>query len=80
MNQKKHTKTKPNLKPTPKFNNCSHVCAYHCVQLSYTTQHNNNSSDNFSSYPPDNRHCSDDVYWRGEGEMHNISNLIQGYI
>jgi len=22
-----------------------------------------NSSDNFPSYPPDNHHCSDDVYY-----------------
>jgi len=22
-----------------KCKNCSHVCAYHCAQLSYTTQH-----------------------------------------
>jgi len=29
------------LKPkrTVNFNNCSHVCAYHCAQLSYTIQH-----------------------------------------
>ena len=24
-----------------------------------------NSSDNLHSYPPDNHHSSDDVYWRG---------------
>jgi len=29
--------TKP--KTTHIFKNCSYVCAYHCVQLSYTTQH-----------------------------------------
>jgi len=23
-----------------------------------------NSSDNFLSYPPDNHHRSDDIYWR----------------
>ena len=33
----KCTKTKP--KPTLIFKNCSYVCAYHCAQLSYTTQH-----------------------------------------
>jgi len=27
-----------------------------------------NSSDNLHSYPPDNHHNSDDVYWRG-GEL-----------
>ena len=26
-----------------------------------------NSSDNFPSYPPDNHHGSDDVYWTGTG-------------
>ena len=38
------------------------VCAYHCTELSNTTE---NSSDNFPSYPPDSRHSSDDVYWSG---------------
>ena len=32
-------KTKSKPKPTCKFKNCSHVYAYHCAQLSYTTQH-----------------------------------------
>jgi len=32
-----HKQTKP--KPTLIFKNCSHVCAYHCAQLSYTAQH-----------------------------------------
>jgi len=36
---KKRTKTKPKLKPTPTFKNYSYECAYHCAQLSYTTQH-----------------------------------------
>ena len=42
------------------------MCAYHCVQLSYTTQ---NSSDNLPSYLLDNHHYSDavSVYWRGWG-------------
>ena len=35
-----------------------------------------NSSDNSSSYPPDNHRSSDDAYWRGAGktgddEVHN---------
>ena len=25
--------------PTCKFKTCSHVCAYHCAQLSYTIRH-----------------------------------------
>ena len=40
LNINKHTKTKP-IKPKRKFifKNCSCVCiAYHCAQLSYTTQ------------------------------------------
>jgi len=36
VNLNKHIKTKSTLI----FKNCSHVCIqYHCVQLSYTTQH-----------------------------------------
>jgi len=35
--------------------------------LCTTVVHNTaqNSSDNLPSYPPDNHHSSDDVYWRG---------------
>jgi len=33
------TKSRPKPKSTRKFKNCSHVRAYHCAQLSYTTQH-----------------------------------------
>ena len=32
-----NNKTKPKL--TCKYKNCSHVCTYHCAQLSYTIQH-----------------------------------------
>ena len=39
LNINKHAITKPKPKPTFNFKNCSHVCTYHCVQLSYTTQH-----------------------------------------
>ena len=40
----KHTKSKPKSKKpkskqTVNFKNCSLVCAYHCAQLPYTTQH-----------------------------------------
>jgi len=39
-NLNKHTqKLSLNLKPTLNFKNCSYACAYHCVPLSYTTQH-----------------------------------------
>jgi len=36
------------------------------VSLRTTVVHNTaqNSSDNVPSYPPDNHHSSDDVYWR----------------
>ena len=45
-----------------KCKNSSHVCVYHCAQLSYTTQH---SSDYLLSFPPDKHQISDAVYWRG---------------
>ena len=41
------------------------VCAVHCVQLLHTTAQNR--PDNFPSCPPDNHHCSDDVYLRERG-------------
>ena len=52
-------KTKAEPKQTSSLKNCSYVCAYHCVQLSYTAQ---DSSDNLPSYPPDSHHCIDAVY------------------
>jgi len=36
MHKTLNTKLKP--KPTFTCKNCSYVCAYHCAQLSYTTQ------------------------------------------
>jgi len=41
-----------------------------CVSLCTTVVQNTalNSSDNLPSYPPDNHHSSDAVYWRGAGE------------
>ena len=40
LNLNKHTqKKKSKPKPTCKIKNCSHVCAHHCTQVSYTTQH-----------------------------------------
>jgi len=37
-----------------------------CIALCTTVAHNNaqNRPDNFPSYPPNNHHCSDDVYFR----------------
>jgi len=55
---KTYTKTKYKLKPTFTLKNCS--CVVHIAEHN-TAQ---NSSDNFLSYPPDNHHGSDDVYWR----------------
>ena len=37
-----------------------------CISLCTTVNTAQNSSDNFlPSYPPDNCHCMNDVYWRG---------------
>jgi len=65
QNVNKCTIIKP--KPTVNCENCSSVCV--CVSLCTTVIHNTaeNSSDDFPSYPPDNHHSLDDVYWRGEG-------------
>ena len=40
-----------------------------CIPLCTTVIQNTaqNSSDNLPSYPPDNHHCLDVVYWRGGG-------------
>ena len=45
-----------------------------CIALYTNAVHNTaqNRSDNFPSYPPDNHHCSDDVYLR-EGEINPLS-------
>jgi len=69
LNLNKCTKTRPKPKPTFIFD-CSYVtltlvCV--CVSLCTTVVHNTAqiSSDKFPSYPPENHHISDDVYWRG---------------
>jgi len=49
-------KNTQNLKPTLNLELLT------CTLL-YTAQ---NSSDNFLSYPLDNHHSQDDVYWRGD--------------
>ena len=40
-----------------------------CIALCTIVAHNiaQNRHDNFPSYPPDNHHCSDDVYLREGG-------------
>jgi len=44
------------------------VCAVHCTII---VAHNTaqNRPDNFPSCPPDNHHCSDDVYLREREEL-----------
>jgi len=44
-----------------------------CIALCTIVAHNiaQNRPDNFPSYPPDNRHCSDDVYLREGGKQTN---------
>jgi len=65
LNKQTHTKTKPKHKTNLQLQEL----------LIYNTPQN--SSDNFPSYPPDNPHSSDDVYWRGgecQGHLaHEIS-------
>jgi len=42
------------------------------IGLHNTTQ---DSYDNFHSYPPDNHHSSDDVYWRGTATLTFVCRL-----
>ena len=62
---------KTTLKPkaTLIFKNCC-VCV-HIIVHNCRTQHSTeqNSLDNLPSYPPDNHHSSDNVYWRGWGNV-----------
>ena len=46
-----------------------------CIVLSTIVVHNiaQNRPDNFSSYPPDNHHCSDDVYSREGANLRSRS-------
>jgi len=52
---------------------CSYVCASHCAQLLHTILHRTDLIV-FTSYPPDNHHCSDDVYLR-EGGKHAVLHM-----
>jgi len=45
---------------------CVYIIVHDC-RTQYITAQNN--SDNFHSYPPDNHHSSDNVYWREVGEL-----------
>jgi len=63
LNLNKHTTTKPKPEPTLILRTAhERVCISLCKKLSYAAQHRT-----VPSYPPDNHHSSDDVYWRGRG-------------
>jgi len=51
-----------------------------CIALCTTVAHNiaQNRPDSFPPYPPDNHHCSDDVYLR-EGGCHGWQQLLCKY-
>jgi len=51
---------------------CSCVCEFHCAQLLHTILHRIVLII-FPSYPPDNHHCSDDVYLREGGGDRKLS-------
>ena len=57
---------------------------YVCIALCTIVGHSiaQNTPDNFPSYPPDNHHCSDDVYFREGGLMTKTGYIIRlnGYI
>jgi len=72
--QEKNAKPKQSKKINLNLNQHSSlltVCAYHCAHN--TAQ---NISDNFPSYPSDNHHSSDDVYWRGKGHLKMMINMV----
>jgi len=48
---------------------------YICVQFTVYNNTAQNRPDNFPSYPPDNHHCSDDVYLRERGGEWNTEAL-----
>jgi len=74
--RQKHIKSKP--KPAVKCKNCSCVCLSLCIIVVDNTAQN--SSDNLPSYPPDNHHSSDVVYWRGEWSASLINRLNKKYM
>jgi len=50
---------------------------YVCIELCTNVAHNTaqNRPDNFPYYPPDNYHCSDDVYLREESPLTSTEKL-----
>jgi len=61
-----------------KFNNCSHVCISSCTTVLHSTTQS--SSDNFSSWPPDNCHSSGAVCKRGGGRLLLLNWCICGLV
>ena len=51
-----------------------HVCISLCTIVAHNTAQN--SCDNLPSYPPNNHHNSDDVYWRGGVPSLETVNLL----
>jgi len=53
-----------------------------CTALCTIVAHNiaQNRPDNFPSYPPDNHHCSDDVYLREGGTRHLAYKVSSDYL
>jgi len=49
------------------FKKCSYACAHHCAEMSCTTLQRTLLII-FPSYPPENHHNLDNVYWR-EGDL-----------
>ena len=55
---------------------CVHITVHNC--RTHITQ---NSSDNLPSYPPDNHHCSDVVYWADgarKGKLYGMGSEERG--
>jgi len=72
-----HTYTKMNLSTVKwaqwdKTQSRELICV--CIALCTIAAHNRH--DNFPSYPPDNHHCSDDVYLREQMETNEFYNAF----
>jgi len=61
-----HRKAKSNQQTLLGLFMCVHTAL--CTTVAHNTAQN--KPDNFPSYPPDNHHCSDDVYLREGGVQH----------
>jgi len=56
---------------------CVRIIVHSCEFIVHNIAQNN--SDNLPSYPPDNHHCSDAVYWRG-GDSMFINSLVGVFV